>query len=291
MIGILAVLIAVGFGAEWLIRRALTRAPKPTEDDGAGQAMLSEIAALSTFALASAGSFLAFEWPPLLRRIILTLLLALIVFRVVRAIARFLLVFGGAEASLTSRHGAFESDAAPFLAPAGRARCRLPAVRLGHRQPHARFGLLPRSDPARRVSVRAGHSGDGNRDRLAAARQAHFLVARSLLTLYLVVLWAAWVAGLLGLLWLGIFSLVLPTAVRGVGDVAQFWPAGQANRRRRRHARRADRQRRQGGGHSRGGRVARLYLAHPGRRAGGQRTGEIVISGRSTPSSSSWWRI
>ena len=47
------------------------------------------------------------------------------------------------------------------------------------------------------------------------------LVARSLLTLYLVVLWAAWVAGMLGLLWLGIFSLILPTTVRGVGDVAQ----------------------------------------------------------------------
>ena len=84
VIGILAVLIAVGFGAEWLVRRVLARAPKPTEGDGAGQAMLSEIAALSTFALASVGSFLAFEWPPLLRKIVLTLLLAFIVFRVVR---------------------------------------------------------------------------------------------------------------------------------------------------------------------------------------------------------------
>ena len=58
-------------------------------------------------------------------------------------------------------------------------------------------------------------SGDG----------APSLVRRVLLTLYLVVLWLAWVGGLLGLLWLGIFSLLLPAAVRGVGRLAQIWAA------------------------------------------------------------------
>ena len=112
VIGILAVLIAVGFGAEWLVRRALNRAQKGTGALNAGQAVLSEIAALLTFTLASAGSFLAFEWPPLLRRIVLTLLLAIIVFRVVRAIAK-LLVFSGAEAASTDQPAPLlESDAA-----------------------------------------------------------------------------------------------------------------------------------------------------------------------------------
>ncbi|SDZ56493.1 hypothetical protein SAMN04244576_06489 [Sinorhizobium meliloti] len=37
----------------------------------------------------------------------------------------------------------------------------------------------------------------------------------------LLVLWSAWVTGFLGLLWLGIYSLLLPALVRGVGDVAQ----------------------------------------------------------------------
>jgi hypothetical protein len=56
-----------------------------------GQTVLTEVAALMTFALASIGSFLAFEWPPLLRRIVLTLLLAVIAVRVVRAVTRLLL--------------------------------------------------------------------------------------------------------------------------------------------------------------------------------------------------------
>ena len=33
-------------------------------------------------------------------------------------------------------------------------------------------------------------------------------------------LWFLWVAGFNGLLWIGIFALVLPPAVRGVGRVA-----------------------------------------------------------------------
>lgn len=66
-------------------------------NENAGQEILSEIAALLTFALASVGSFLAFEWPPLLRKIILTLLLAVIVFRVVRAIGKLLFALSGAS--------------------------------------------------------------------------------------------------------------------------------------------------------------------------------------------------
>ena len=94
--GILAVLITVGFGAEWLIRRALKRVQKGNVAQNAGQA---EVAALLTFTLASAGSFMVFEWPPLLQRIVLTLLLALIVFRVVRATAKLLFFNSGGAAS------------------------------------------------------------------------------------------------------------------------------------------------------------------------------------------------
>ncbi|WP_292645927.1 mechanosensitive ion channel family protein, partial [Mesorhizobium sp.] len=46
------------------------------------------------------------------------------------------------------------------------------------------------------------------------------LLKRSLLTLFLVVLWVVWVAGLLGVLWMGIFALVLPTTVSGVAMAA-----------------------------------------------------------------------
>lgn len=85
VIFIVAVLVAVGFGAEWLVRQFL---PKEAPSGGRNlvpQAILTNLAALLTFALASIGSFLALEWPPLLRRIVLTLLIAIIAFRVVRS--------------------------------------------------------------------------------------------------------------------------------------------------------------------------------------------------------------
>ena len=76
-----------------------------------GQAVLSETAALVTFALASIGSFLAFQWPPLLRRIVLTLLLAFIAVRVIRAVVSLLVSFGGASPSdPTTVVSAVESD-------------------------------------------------------------------------------------------------------------------------------------------------------------------------------------
>ena len=42
-----------------------------------------------------------------------------------------------------------------------------------------------------------------------------------LLTIYLVVLWGFWVAGLIGLLWLGIYALLLPRALTFAGQAAQ----------------------------------------------------------------------
>ena len=90
VIGIIALLIGIGYGAEWLFRRAIFGAhserPEPTaaqdQDRSPLIRILSEAASLLVFALASAGLFLAFEWPPLLRQIVLTYLLAFIVFRV-----------------------------------------------------------------------------------------------------------------------------------------------------------------------------------------------------------------
>lgn len=102
VIGILAVLIVVGFGAEWLIRRGLERVRKPGAAGDVGQAMLTEVAALLTFALASVGSFLAFEWPALLRRIVLTLLIAFIAVRVVRVIVK--LLFASRSAGVDPTH-------------------------------------------------------------------------------------------------------------------------------------------------------------------------------------------
>jgi moderate conductance mechanosensitive channel len=222
-ISILAVLIAVGFGAEWLVRRALARARGAITQEDAGQAILSGIAALLTFALASGGSFLAFEWPPLLRRIILTLLLAFIAFRVVRTAAGLLFVFGGTKSDSSDRPTQlFESEAST-----GFWRWRLSLVAGFLFFGWAIASLMPDIGFSQEVTRLAAFLfGLGI---LATAIDVVWrrpdgrgsLVKRLLLTLSLIVLWVAWVAGLLGVLWLGIFALVLPTAVRAVGTVAQ----------------------------------------------------------------------
>lgn len=90
-------LLALGFGAEWLFKRAIGGEKQPPfRADGTSAAsessrsvkFLSELASLAVFSLVSAGFFLAFEWPGLLRLVILTYLVAFIVARAVVAIGR-----------------------------------------------------------------------------------------------------------------------------------------------------------------------------------------------------------
>ena len=44
-----------------------------------------------------------------------------------------------------------------------------------------------------------------------------------LTTFFLVLLWFLWVGGFNGLLWIGIYALILPPAVRGVGRSPLRW--------------------------------------------------------------------
>ncbi|WP_353646171.1 mechanosensitive ion channel family protein [Mesorhizobium sp. WSM2239] len=231
VIGILAVLIAVGFGAEWLVQRALAGTRSVVAQEDVGQAILFEAVTLLTFAIASTGSFLAFEWPPLMRRIILTLLLAFIAFRAVRTAARLLFAFGGATSEAPGKPAPlFESDASTRF---WRWRISLVAGFLFFGWAIA--SLMPGLGFSREVAGLAAFLfGLGI---LATAVDVVWrrpdrrgsLVKQSFLTLVLIVLWVAWVAGLLGVLWLGIFALVLPTAVRGVGDAARAF-AGRSKR-------------------------------------------------------------
>lgn len=220
VIGIMAILVAVGFGAEWLIRRGLAMERRRGAQEDAGQAALSETVALLTFAVASVGSFLAFEWPPLLRKTVLTLLVAFIAFRIVRAGSRLLLALDRPPPDPSMplvEHGAsyrfwllrvsliagflFFGWAIVSLMPGlgfSREVAGLTAFLFG-------LGILA-------TSIEAVWRRPNGQDSVAKC---------SLFTLFLIVLWAVWVAGLLGLLWVGIFALTLPTAVRVVGTAAE----------------------------------------------------------------------
>ena len=235
VIGIIALLIAIGYGAEWLFRRAVFGAHNERRASPAAQnqdrspliRMLAEAASLLVFAVASAGLFLAFEWPPLLRQIVLTYLLAFIVFRVLTKLGGLLIAAGAHpdpiaeeptpglislsddEANFWVRRlklftgyflfGWATVSLMPLLAFSPDV-TRLAAYLLG-------LGLLAMAIEIvwRKPDMKAGSHG----------------VRPWLLTIYLVVLWLLWVGEMRGLLWIGIYALLLPKVVAGVGRATQ----------------------------------------------------------------------
>ena len=220
---ILAVLIAAGYAAEWLFRRLLGRARPGDIREGAAEQplrLLTELVPLGVFTLASAGLFLAFEWPPLLRKVVLTVLAAVILFRLIRTVARFLLAPDGYEHERlidTDDVGArfwfswVQRPAAIILAGWAIASL-MPA--LGFSRPATQLvayifglGLLA-------VTIhcvwRRPHS-----------RAISSPIRGWLVTCYLVILWLIWVAGGVGILWIGIYALLLPAAISGVGRIAE----------------------------------------------------------------------
>jgi len=216
---ILAVLLAVGFGAERLVRRALSRVRKSEDGDNFGQIALSQLVALLTFALASIGSFLLFEWPPLLRRIVLTLLVAIIAVRVFQSAAALLLSLKTDDDTTAANTAAAEDTRfwsrriglmAGFLFIGWATVSLMPAI--GFSADMAKLTALLFGLGILATAIEAVWRRPDGRSSVAV---------RSALTLYLIVLWLIWVAGLVGLLFLGIYALVLPPLVRRVGEAAQ----------------------------------------------------------------------
>ena len=238
--GLFAVLLAVGFGAEWLFKQALAglrrRSAKlaavpggAANHQGLVVHLISETAPLVVFFLVSAGIFLAFEWPVLLREIILRYLVAFIAVRAVMAIARLLLSPSGVATP--------EGESGPLrLIPASDIEAdfwyRRVVVFAGYFMAGwATVGLLPAlgfpTDDARLIAYLLGlgllvlaiEAVWRRPHRVAVA--GHLNIKDWLLTAFLVLLWGLWVAGFNGLLWLGIYALLLPKVLRGAGGAAE----------------------------------------------------------------------
>ena len=211
---ILVVLVAVGAGAEWLVRRSIGRvAPSSAGVDAT--AIATEAAALLAFSLASFGSFVAFDWPPMLRRVVLTLLAAVIAFRFVRTVAGLVLALPVADANAARMLPCAPDNGNPLLAPPNERHHRYGSAEYG--QHRAGPGMSARPPPP--SAGIGGWAGIETVWRLPAPDTSR--LRRILLGIFLLVLWLVWVAGMPGLLWLGIFGLVLPSAVRGAGRLAQ----------------------------------------------------------------------
>jgi small-conductance mechanosensitive channel len=100
-LSLLAVFVALGFGVEWLFRKATGRIrarldglPLATVNDRlriVAVRFAFAVGLVAAFALGSVGAFLAFEWPPLLREMVFGYLLVFLVIRVAVVVGHFLL--------------------------------------------------------------------------------------------------------------------------------------------------------------------------------------------------------
>jgi small-conductance mechanosensitive channel len=231
-------LLALGFGAEWLFRRTVLRTGHDSDRPLAGAAadrslnlaasLLHEIAPLGIFALVSAGVFLAFSWPPLLRLMVLTYLVAFIAFRLVAAISRIVL-------DPPADAGVDDDGASSRLIPLDDAEAHFWHRRLTVFAGYLLAGwatislLSPLGFSDAEGSLLSYLAGIGlvllaieivwRRPGLQKATQESR--ARNwLLSIYIVALWGLWVAGLNGLLWLGIYALLLPRLLTVTGQAA-----------------------------------------------------------------------
>ena len=226
--------IALGFGGEWLyyrmaagVERWIVALPLDTVTErlrAVAIRLAYGLGMVVAFAVGSVGAFLAFDWPPLLREIVLGYLLAFLVLRLTLVAARFLLAPGGERFRILPmatpaawfwyrRLGllvgwlAFGWVTVGLLATLGmsiEAR-RLVAYLLG-------LGLLAiglESLWRRPVVSFAKPSSEP-----AEARPYRWRTGTWLLSVYFVLLWLLWVVGTMPGFWLAVVAVGLPAAMK-----------------------------------------------------------------------------
>lgn len=222
--------VALGFGAEWLFYRVAAGVEKwivalPLATVGERlRAVAIRLAygmgMIATFAIGSVGAFLALDWPPLLREIVLGYLLAFLVLRLTLVTSRFLL--------------APERERFRIL-PMSTEVARFWHLRLGLLVGWLTFGwvtvglvhTLGVSMPARQIVAYTLGLGllaialeavwRRPRARSAAAPEFNRIGGRSaslLLTAYFAALWLFWVASAMPLFWLAVLAVALPAGMR-----------------------------------------------------------------------------
>ena len=161
------------------------------------------LALVATFGVGSIGAFLVFEWPPLLRTVVLAYLLAVLLIRLALVLGRVVLVPGGQG---------FEDPERYRVVPMGTASARYWHRRIAlfigyYAVGRATIGLLVPLGFSPEVRVAAAYTlGLGllaieatwrrpAREGIRPPRPRRVGRRRALLTIYGVVLWLLWVAG------------------------------------------------------------------------------------------------
>jgi len=174
---LLGSLIALGFGAEWLFRRMVFVVPGNSIGADAHStlrpvnlavSLLYEMAPTVVFTIFSAGFFVIVSWPPLLRLMVLTYLVAFIAFRLVAAISRIVL---DPPADAGVRENGASSRSA-FLASQTDCFHRLSVGRMGNHQPSFTARLFRCREKPARLSGRCRPGAACDRNRVVSSRDA-----------------------------------------------------------------------------------------------------------------------
>lgn len=219
---IFVALLAVGFGAERLVLSVLAKRNTDWSSVDPVQATMSHAVALVTFSLATTTLYLLFDWPPLLGKTILLLLVAFILFRLIHGIARLLLAFEGVDEKPENQSSASQVDTVARFwlrridLVAGLTLAGWVVVNV-----MSSLGFSAEVTKLAAFVLGLGILGIGIEVVWRRPRVTTSVIVRSLLSAYMVLLWLAWIGGLLGLLFVGIYSLVLPGVIRRVGNLAQ----------------------------------------------------------------------
>jgi small-conductance mechanosensitive channel len=245
--------VALGFGAEWLFRRATAGARRRIEAlpldtvverlRTVGLRLLLSAGQVLAFALGSVGAFLALPWPPVLRQIILLYLVAFLAVRAALVAGHFLFAPPRAADSARFRILPMGDEAARFWLNRLTAFVAWFAFGYVTLQLLDGLGLPPSHRRAIAYVLGLGLLAIGIeiawrrplRDVPAVidpaeSRSRHILIA-SLMSSYFVLLWLLWVGSALNLFWLAVVAAALPlliaTTRRAVNHILR--PAGMSS--------------------------------------------------------------
>jgi small-conductance mechanosensitive channel len=176
------------------------------------------------FAVGSVGAFLLFDWPPLLRQIVLGYLLATLILRIALAFGRFALAPGAPWFRLAplntiaAWHWYRRIGLAVGWLTVGWVTVAS-LRRLGLSQPGATFIAYSLGIVLLAIGIEAVWRrplASLTAPSHAAARPGHWRLATWLLVGYFTILWLLWVFSMMPLFWLLATVVTLPLAIRGV---------------------------------------------------------------------------
>lgn len=171
------------------------------------------------FAIGSVGAFLAFDWPPLLREIVLGYLVAFLVLRVVLALSRFALAPGGPRFRLVP----METESAWFWYR--RLGLAIGWLCLGWVSV-ALLRSLEIAEPVRAlvayglglvllaIGIEAIWRRPSTGTSTSTGADPHRRLKNWLITIYFILLWLLWVTTAMQLFWLVVVMVGLPAAIR-----------------------------------------------------------------------------